>query len=40
MYNFILTQWILGKIDEAKVLQFAPRWITAEQAQEIIATAR
>jgi hypothetical protein len=31
---------MLGKIDEVKVLQFVPRWITEEQAQEIIATAR
>jgi len=38
MYNFILTQWIMRKIDEQKVLSYVPKWITQEQADTILAT--
>ena len=38
MYQFILNQWILGKIDAEKVQSFVPKWITQEQADTIIAT--
>ncbi|MFC5468402.1 hypothetical protein ACFPPD_06695 [Cohnella suwonensis] len=38
MYNFILNQWVMRKIDEAKVQSYVPRWITSEQAATIIAT--
>lgn len=40
MYQFILNQWLLGKIDEAKVLSYSPKWISVEQAQTIINTDR
>lgn len=38
MYQFILNQWILSKIDADKVRSYAPKWITAEQAETILAT--
>lgn len=38
MYNFIKNQWIMRKIDEAKVRSYVPKYITEEQANEIIAT--
>lgn len=38
MYSFILNQWIMRKIDEAKVQSYVPKWITAEQATSILAT--
>ena len=38
MYQFILNQWILGKIDADKVRSYAPKWITQEQADTIIET--
>lgn len=38
MYQFILNQWILGKIDADKVQSYVPKWITQEQADTIIAT--
>ncbi len=37
MYNFIKTQYLLGKIDADKVRSYAPKWITAEEADEIVA---
>lgn len=38
MYEFIRNQWIMGKIDALKVQSYVPRYITQEQADEIIAT--
>jgi hypothetical protein len=38
MYQFILNQWILGKIDADKVQSYVPKWITQEQAETILAT--
>ncbi len=38
MYQFILNQWILGKIDAEKVESYVPKWITTEQAKTIIST--
>lgn len=37
MYEFIKTQYLLGKITADKVRSYVPKWITAEQAEEIIA---
>lgn len=37
-YNFILSMWVAGTIDEAKVRAYVPRFITAEQAEMILAT--
>lgn len=37
-YNFILSMWVNGTIDEAKVLSYVPTFITAEEAQMILAT--
>lgn len=36
MFNFIRIQYQLGNLTEAQVRAYAPRWITAEQAEEII----
>jgi hypothetical protein len=38
MYNFILNQWIMRKIDVEKVQSYVPKWIKQEQADTIIAT--
>lgn len=38
MYNFILNQWKLKNIDEAKVRSYVPKYITDAQADTIIAT--
>ena len=38
MYQFILNQWILGKIDAEKVQSYVPKWITQEQAETILLT--
>lgn len=40
MYQFILNQWILGKIDADKVQSYVPKWITQEQAETILAHPR
>lgn len=36
MYEFIRIQYRLGKITEEQVHSYAPRWITEEQAMEIV----
>lgn len=36
MYDFIKIQFELGKITAKQVQAFVPKWITAEQAEEII----
>ena len=36
MYEFICIQYALGRITEEQVRAFAPQYITAEQAEEII----
>lgn len=36
MYEFIRIQYRLGRIDADQVRAFAPRYITAEQAEEIV----
>ena len=37
MYEFIKLQYLLGRINADKVRSYAPKWITEEQAEEIIA---
>lgn len=36
MFEFIRIQYVLGKITTEQVQSFVPRWITAEQAQQIV----
>ena len=36
MYNFIRIQYQLGRLTAEQVRAFSPRWITAEQAEEIV----
>lgn len=36
MYSFIKIQYKLGKLTADEVRAFAPRWVTPEQAEEII----
>lgn len=36
MFEFIRIQYVLGNLTAEQVQAFAPRWITAEQAQQII----
>lgn len=36
MFDFIKIQYKLGHIDAARVRAYAPRYITAEQAEEIL----
>lgn len=36
MYEFIRLQYIMKKINAEQVRGFAPKWITAEQAETII----
>ena len=36
MYEFIRVQFELGKITAEKVRSYAPRYITAAQAEEIV----
>jgi len=36
MFEFIRIQYQLGKIDSEKVQSYVGRWITQEQAEEII----
>ena len=38
MYQFILNMWIMGKVDEAKVQSYVPRFITQQEADMILAT--
>jgi hypothetical protein len=38
MFKFILGQWIMRKVDAAWVQAQVPRWITQEQADEILQT--
>lgn len=37
MVDFIRIQYRLGRLTADQVRAFAPRWITAEQAEEILA---
>ena len=39
-YHFILSMWVAGTITEEKVRSYAPRFITAEQVDMILATPR
>ena len=36
MFEFIKIQYKIGRIDAARVRAYAPRYITAEQAEEIL----
>ena len=36
MFEFIRVQYILGRIDEAKVMSYVPKWLDSEQADEIL----
>ena len=36
MYEFIRIQFTLGRIDATQVRAFAPKYITAEQAEDIV----
>lgn len=37
MFEFIRIQYRLGRLSAAQVRAYAPKWITAEQAEEILA---
>jgi hypothetical protein len=37
-YGFVLNLWIMRKIDEVKVQSYAPKFITQEEANMILAT--
>lgn len=37
-YNFVLSMWVAGTINEKKVRSYVPKYITAEQAEMILAT--
>ena len=39
-YNFILSMWVAGTINEEKVRAYAPKFITNEQAELILVTPR
>ena len=39
MYQFIRIQFLMGKLTAGGVRGFAPRYITAQEAEEIITTA-
>lgn len=39
MYEFIRIQYQMGKITESEVMAFFPKWITAEEAEQIIGGA-
>lgn len=38
MYNFILSMWVAGTIDEHRVRSYCPLFITPEQRDMILAT--
>lgn len=38
MYNFILSMWVAGTIDEHRVRSYCPLFITPEQRDLILAT--
>lgn len=38
MYNFILSMWVAGAIDENKVRSYCPLFISVEQRDLILAT--
>lgn len=38
MYNFILSMWVAGTINEAKVRAYCPLFITTDQRDLILAT--
>lgn len=37
MFEFIKIQYRLGRLTAEQVRAYAPKWITAEQAEEILA---
>lgn len=40
MYEFIRIQFVLGRITAEEVRCFSPKYITAEEAENIITTAK
>ena len=38
MYGFILNMWIMNRITQDKVSSYAPRFLTQEEVNMIIAT--
>lgn len=38
MYGFILNMWIMRKIDENKVRNYVPKFITQDECDMILAT--
>lgn len=37
MFEFIKIQYLLGRLNAEQVRAYAPKWITPEQAEEILA---
>ncbi len=40
MYSFILSMYKQGKIDEAKVRSYCPKFITEQQVDEILGSVK
>jgi hypothetical protein len=36
MYGFLYNMWVLGKVNEAKLLSYVPKYITQEEAELIM----
>lgn len=37
MYPFLLNMWVMGKVAETKLKEYSPKYITAEELDEILA---
>lgn len=37
-YGFLLSMWMMKRLDEAKIRTYVPKFITADEALMIIAT--
>jgi hypothetical protein len=40
MYPFLLNMWVMGKVTETKLQTYSPKYITAEELVEILATSQ
>jgi hypothetical protein len=38
MYPFLLNMWVMGKVTEAKLQTYSPKYITVDELDMILAT--
>ncbi|MEK5318174.1 hypothetical protein NSS94_02670 [Paenibacillus sp. FSL L8-0644] len=40
MYGFLLSMWIMKKVDEQRLVSYTPKFISEEEREAILATTQ